>query len=87
MTALNSTESESSGECGFVPGSALSAEMKKRPPLFGGLDKELSATLKIFIGGWSSPELKAGQLEVAGKGPPAILIRKLAVPPHVMSVA
>jgi hypothetical protein len=68
-------------------GERFSAATKKRPPLFGGLDKELSATLKIFIGGWSSPELKAGQLEMAGKGPPAILIRKLAVPPHVVSVA
>ena len=49
-------------------------------------DQELSALKKFY----SRPVIalmEAGQVEVAGKGPSAILIRKLAASLHVMSVA
>ena len=86
MTALNSHRKRiKRGNVDSFRATLLRGNEKEAA--FGGLDQERSATLKNFIGGRSSPELKAGQLEVAGKGPPAILIRKLAVPPHVMSVA
>jgi hypothetical protein len=39
----------------------------------GGLNQELSRTLKILLAAGHRPNWIAGQLEVAGKGPPAIL--------------